>query len=74
MGMYKRGDATVVVGVGIVDISRNAKANFGLKPRAGLNVGHLKITVDYNLTGKEINDYVCFTLGVDIGGGFKIHN
>ena len=70
-GMYKRSEATVRTGRGLVDISRNAKTNFGVKPRIGLNVGHFKMTVDYNFTGDQIYDYIGFTVGVDIGGGLS---
>ena len=71
IGMYKRSEATIKTSIGLVDISRNAKSNFGVKPRVGLNVGHFKMSVDYNFTGDQIYDYIGFTLGVDIGGGFQ---
>ena len=71
LGMYKRGEASIETGIGYVDISRNAKANFGVKPRIGLNAGHFKMTVDYNFTGEGIHDYIGFTLGAEIGGGFN---
>lgn len=71
IGMYKRSEAKIETGAGIVDLSINAKTNFGIKPRIGLNVGHFKMTIDYNVTGDQIYDYIGFTLGADIGGGFQ---
>ena len=70
-GMYRRSEATLETGIGIVEFRREAQSNFGVKPRVGLNVGHFKMTVDYNFTGEHIYDYIGFTLGVDIGGGFQ---
>ena len=71
LGMFRRSEASIRTGIGVVDISREAKSNFGAKPRIGLNVGHFKMTVDYNFTGDQIYDYLGFTLGFDIGGGFQ---
>jgi outer membrane protein X len=48
----------------------NRTLNFGGYPVVGFEVGHLRISVEYDLTGNG-NNYAAFKLGTFFGGGKK---
>jgi hypothetical protein len=55
----------------------DAATVFGFYPRVGLDVGHVNLTIDYNVVpktavkggGEVLNSYLGLRLGVSIGGG-----
>lgn len=50
-------------------------SKFGFFPRAGFEVGHFRISAEYNVLGKDANgnssSYAAFNLGFFFGGGRK---
>ena len=65
---------------GTVGTAAVAESTFGFYPRAGFDLGHFNITLDYNIipstavvgtTDKVSNSYFGFRIGAYIGGGKK---
>jgi hypothetical protein len=42
--------------------------NFGFFPEVGLEAGHFRFTIDYNVVGNN-NNYLAFKIGFFLGGG-----
>jgi hypothetical protein len=54
------GNATLVAGA----------TNFGLFPEIGFEIGHFRMSADYDIAGNS-NNYLAFKIGVFFGGGKK---
>ena len=66
------------LGMGMYRIEHNYSSavyfSYGLYPRAGFDVGHFNLTLDYNLIAKSDNNkynYLGIRIGIFFGGGKK---
>jgi len=68
-GIVSRKKVGLGVDIGGVEIGEldNAVSNFGFAPRAGVNSGRWRFLAVYNVTGKDIADYLALNVGFEIG-------
>ncbi len=76
VGLYTLAGAAILYNSDITtNINAGSKNNFGLMLRAGFDVAHCRLAVEYNFTGKDHMDKSCNYLGIKfsayIGGGIK---
>lgn len=69
-GTFSGGDVTITTG-GVEQTAEGA-SSIGLIPRVGYELGHLRVSLEYNYTFKsEVPNYFGVHLGITIGGGYK---
>ncbi len=77
LGAYSLSGASVSVNTGgtNADLDLGSKTNFGFMIRAGFDVSHIRLAVEYNFAGKDDLDKSYNYLGIKfsayIGGGIK---
>ena len=68
-GFYGQVRSWTSAAISSLDFNREPYLSVGLAPRFGFNVGHFKMSIQYNITGPSMYNYLDFTLGLEIGGG-----
>ena len=75
LGFFDMAAATYNTGSEVQTVG--AESKFGLYPRVGVDIGHLNLTLDYNIVpstnvpggGEVMNSYLGIRVGLSIGGG-----
>jgi len=74
VGLYGGGTITVDTGTGMDPDPDDVDAgnSFGISPRIGVELGHLRLALEYNLAfGDKVPSYIGFTIAPTLWGGLK---
>jgi len=69
-GLFSQSSLNVNSGTGNINVPVEGATRFGFFPRLGFEVGHFRMSGEYNILGNSSN-YAAFKIGFFLGGGKK---